>query len=192
MEFITDFFNNNIVLFGFVALIVITFVGIMVLQWFKKKTGVNTDALVDGLKDLNETAQVETAKELKKTVERILTKREAILSVKEGNLVEIKKDTNGNDLFIEHTFPHVAEKTLDGSQEHETYESSREDGSKVTVSIDGPNGETQTFETGPDESVTIIGKTKNKYAVRDSNGKFVKADETTEKRKVGRPRKVKQ
>ncbi|MBE2188579.1 MAG: hypothetical protein IAE98_03850 [Candidatus Kapabacteria bacterium] len=116
MEFLIEVFNNNTVLFGLVGLLVVCFIGIMLLQWIADKTGVNTDKLQEELKKTAEDAQVETAKELKKTVEKI----------------------------------------TDGGQ----------------------------VESAP----------KNKYALRDETGKFVKADTeiggTTEKRKVGRPRKV--
>ncbi|MCO5250700.1 MAG: hypothetical protein M9949_04675 [Candidatus Kapabacteria bacterium] len=146
MEFLTDLLNNNPLLFGFGILVIITFFGIMLLQWFKSKTGVDTDALVDGLKEVNKTAQEETAKELKKSVERIV------------------EDA-------------TAKKVIEAMTESKT--------------IDTGNGESVTIkEPAKRNQREIKEPAKNKYAVRDETGQFVKAD-GTEKRKVGRPRKGK-
>lgn len=147
MEFLIEVFNNNTVLFGLVGLLVVCFIGIMLLQWIADKTGVNTDKLQEELKKTAEDAQVETAKELKKTVEKMSEPKTLM--------------------------------TDDG------YELPTEEG---IYNLKEGKWEKEDDEPGP--------APKNKYALRDETGKFVKADTeiggTTEKRKVGRPRKAKQ
>jgi hypothetical protein len=71
MEFITELYNAHSVLFGLIGILVCGFIGLFILQWFSEKTGVKTDKLQEGLKDTIENAQEETAKELKKSVEKI-------------------------------------------------------------------------------------------------------------------------
>lgn len=66
-----EFIFENHMLVGLGIILVISFVGLIILQWIAEKTGVKTDKLQEGLKEVNETAQVEAVKELKKTVEKM-------------------------------------------------------------------------------------------------------------------------